>query len=238
MLRRGNFCDLAGNQFSHFIRWGIVTVCCVTVAACSSSSGGRKAQSLQLNQSNSGQDRTLFGPRRALAKPKLDPTGVPASPRTTRRRIPVGGGYAKVGKPYRIGQRWYYPKVDTAYNRTGTASWYGQAFHGRKTANGEFFDMNSLSAAHPTLPLPSYVMVTNLTNNRSVVVRVNDRGPYAHNRLIDLSREAARKLDFEHKGTVKVRVRWVGKAPLDGNMRFEEAFLRRQPWYRRRLASQ
>jgi len=213
----------------------------VGLAACSSSSTPRNAAALQLSHNNADagalQNQHLLGPRKSLAKPKVDPvTRTVASPRIPTRRIPLGGGYAKTGKPYRIGTRWYYPKKDRSYDRTGTASWYGTAFHGRKTANGEYFDMNRLTAAHPTLPLPSYVMVTNLANKRSVVVRVNDRGPYAHNRLIDLSRETARRLDFEHKGTAKVRVRWIGKAPLDGNERFEQAFLQRQPWYRRQLA--
>lgn len=229
---------LATHRFSQFARCLCLVMSAAIVAGCGSSSSSRQAQSLQLTPSKPSYERPQLGPRRSLAKPEVDPkTGVTASPRASTRRIPIGGGYAKVGKPYRIGQRWYYPKVDTAYNKTGTASWYGKAFHGRKTANGEYFDMNSLSAAHPTLPLPSYVMVTNLANNRSVVVRVNDRGPYAHNRLIDLSRETARRLDFEHKGTARVRVRWVGKAPLDGNMQFEQSFLRRQPWYRRSVAS-
>lgn len=115
------------------------------------------------------------------------------------------GGY-KVGKPYRIDGVWYYPAADYAYSETGIASWYGSAFHGRKTANGEFFDMNALTAAHRTLPLPSLVRVTNLENGRALTLRVNDRGPFAHGRIIDVSRRAAQLLGFEQKGTAKVRV--------------------------------
>ncbi|WDI31057.1 septal ring lytic transglycosylase RlpA family protein [Hyphococcus flavus] len=120
----------------------------------------------------------------------------------------------KIGKPYKVNGRWYHPKEDPNYVETGVASWYGAQFHGRLTANGEIFDMNRLSAAHTTLPLPSMVEVTNLENGRSITVRVNDRGPFAHNRIIDMSREAARKLDFEQQGTTRVRVRYAGPAPL------------------------
>ncbi len=127
------------------------------------------------------------------------------------------GGY-KVGKPYKIDGRWYYPRVDPSYDRIGTASWYGEDFHGLKTANGETFDMNRVSAAHPTLPLPSLVRVTNLDNGRSIVLRVNDRGPFVDDRLIDLSQAAARELGYERSGLAKVRVQFVqlgdGPAPL------------------------
>ncbi len=122
----------------------------------------------------------------------------------------------KVGKPYQISGRWYHPKEDPDYSKTGIASWYGQQFHGRLTANGEIFDMNRMSAAHTTLPLPSMVEVTNLENGRSVVVRVNDRGPFVSDRIIDMSREAARQLGFEQQGTARVRVRYAGPAPLKG----------------------
>jgi len=135
----------------------------------------------------------------------------------TTSRTGYGGSsspHYKVGKPYKVKGRWYHPKEDNTYDRTGVASWYGRDFHGRRTANGETYDMNRLSAAHTTLPMPSMVEVTNLANGRKVVVRVNDRGPFADNRLIDLSREAARRLGFERAGLAKVRVRFVGPAPL------------------------
>lgn len=144
--------------------------------------------------------------------------GVAASPRLTGSRyVKKGGGRYMVGKPYKVAGRWYTPRNDPGYNAVGTASWYGPNFHGRLTANGEIFDQNALSAAHPTLPLPSYVRVTNLANRRSVIVRVNDRGPFASGRVIDLSRRAAQLLDYTNAGTAKVRVQYVGPAPLQGD---------------------
>ncbi|MBT5110686.1 MAG: septal ring lytic transglycosylase RlpA family protein [Rhodospirillaceae bacterium] len=119
---------------------------------------------------------------------------------------PMRGGRYKVGKPYQIGKVWYYPKSDYAYAETGIGSWYGPQFDGKDTANGETFDMNSVSAAHRTLPLPSIVRVVNLDNGRALNVRVNDRGPFARGRIIDLSRRAAQLLGFEKQGTAKVRV--------------------------------
>lgn len=118
---------------------------------------------------------------------------------------PQLGAY-KVGKPYQIAGVWYYPRADYRYDETGIASWYGPGFHGRETANGEIYDQHSLTAAHRTLPMPSLVQVTNLENGRSVKVRVNDRGPYAHGRIIDLSKRAAELLGFVRQGTAKVRV--------------------------------
>jgi rare lipoprotein A (peptidoglycan hydrolase) len=139
--------------------------------------------------------------------------------------------YEKVGRPYKINGRWYEPRVDALYDRHGTASWYGIRFHGRKTANGERFNMHALSAAHPTMPLPSYAYVTNKRNGRTVLVRVNDRGPYAGNRLIDLSREVARLLGFIDAGVAPVRVTYAGKAPVKGGDRKEREFLQTQAWY-------
>ncbi len=114
-------------------------------------------------------------------------------------------GY-KVGEPYQVRGVFYYPAVDYNYRETGVASWYGSKFHGRSTANGEVFDMNAVTAAHRTLPLPSIVRVQNLENGRTLVVRVNDRGPFARGRIIDLSRRAAQLLGFRYKGTALVRV--------------------------------
>jgi len=121
----------------------------------------------------------------------------------------------KVGQPYKINGRWYRPRMVERYEKVGVASWYGSAFHGRPTANGEIFDMYEITAAHPTLPLPSLVRVTNLENGRSLVLRVNDRGPFVDNRLIDLSKGAARELGFERKGLAKVRVEYLGLARLE-----------------------
>jgi rare lipoprotein A len=112
----------------------------------------------------------------------------------------------KVGEPYQIQGTWYYPGEDFQYDETGIASWYGAQFHGRRTANGETYDMNSLTAAHRTLPMPSYVRVTNLENGRSLILKVNDRGPFARGRIIDISRRGAQLLGFHDNGTARVRV--------------------------------
>lgn len=120
--------------------------------------------------------------------------------------IPSPRGTYKVGDPYEIDGIWYYPKKDLDYRETGIASWYGKPFHGRATANGEVYDMNTLTAAHKTLPMPTYVRVSNLENGRALVVRVNDRGPFVHGRIIDLSRRSAQLLGFEREGIARVRV--------------------------------
>jgi rare lipoprotein A len=124
-------------------------------------------------------------------------------------------GHYKVGKPYKINKVRYFPKEVNVYDKTGLASWYGPGFHGKKTANGETFNQRSLTAAHPTLPLPSIVRVTNLSNNKSVIVRVNDRGPFARNkrnRIIDLSEKTAEVLDIKNKGVSRVRVKLLPNA--------------------------
>lgn len=115
-------------------------------------------------------------------------------------------GRYKVGAPYQIKDAWYYPAEDYEYTETGIASWYGPNFQGKKTANGEIYNQNDLTAAHRTLPLPSAVRVTNLENGRSIVLRINDRGPFARGRIIDVSRRGAQLLGFERNGTAKVRV--------------------------------
>jgi rare lipoprotein A len=144
--------------------------------------------------------------------------GVSASPRvTSRNNIPAGGGYEHLGAPYVVAGRTYVPAEDPNYSAIGYASWYGADFHGRLTANGEIYDMNALTAAHPTLPLPSYVRVTNLDNGASVVVRVNDRGPFHDDRIIDLSAKAAELLDMTVAGVARVEVDYIGRASLDGN---------------------
>jgi rare lipoprotein A len=112
----------------------------------------------------------------------------------------------KLGKPYQIEGAWYYPKIDYDYAETGIASWYGPDFHGKSTANGEIFDQNALTAAHKTLPMPTVVRVTNLENGRSIEVRINDRGPFSNNRVIDLTRRGAQLLGFENQGTARVKV--------------------------------
>jgi rare lipoprotein A len=149
--------------------------------------------------------------------------GVAASPLVaTGNRLPRGGGRDQVGRPYTVKGKTYRPTATPKKTQTGRASWYGAAFHGRITANGEIYDMNHLTAAHKTMPLPSYARVTNLSNGHSVIVRVNDRGPFAHDRVIDLSKRAADLLDYTHHGTAKVKVEYAGRAPLHGQ---DDAFL-------------
>ena len=128
----------------------------------------------------------------------------------------VGAGVYKLGRPYVINGRQYVPEYDPSYSKVGTASWYGDYFHGRSTANGEIFDKDLISAAHPTLPLPSLVRVTNLENDRVLVLRVNDRGPFVGDRLIDLSQAAARELGYEQEGLARVKVEFVQLADARG----------------------
>jgi rare lipoprotein A len=151
---------------------------------------------------------------------RVDPKyGVSSSPRVVAMGDPVpkGGGTYRIGKPYTVAGRVYVPEEDPNYRAEGMASWYGNDFHGRLTANGEVFDMASLTAAHPTLPIPSYARVTNLSNGKSLIVRVNDRGPYHGNRLIDVSNKAAELLEFKGNGVARVRVEYVARAPLEGS---------------------
>jgi len=132
--------------------------------------------------------------------------------------VPRGGGVYRVGRPYTVAGRRYTPyEKREGHSETGVASWYGRQFHGRLTANGEVYDMHTLSAAHRTMPMPSYARVTNLTNGHSLIVRVNDRGPFHGNRVIDLSQRASNMLDFRGRGLARVRVEYVGRAPLEGS---------------------
>jgi rare lipoprotein A len=172
----------------------IVTLGCIAVAGCTSTSS-KKAS---------------IDPRYGVApSPQVVGSGEP---------VPQGGGRYQVGKPYRIAGKWYTPMENPGnFEATGVASWYGPGFHGRRTANGEVFDQHSLSGAHPTLPLPSYVRVTNLSNGSSVIVRINDRGPYHGRRVIDVSRRVAEMLDFKSRGMGRVRVQYVGLAPIEGD---------------------
>ena len=167
---------------------GLTALCAVSVSACAT-----------------------IEPKYA-ARPDLGPS---ERPRTAGQPGGAGGGY-KVGKPYQVRGQWYYPAEQPDYDETGIASWYGDAFNGKPTANGETFDMNRLSAAHKTLPLPSLVEVTNLDNGRSMQLRVNDRGPFVDDRIIDLSRAAAEELGVLRPGLARVRVRYVGRADIPG----------------------
>jgi rare lipoprotein A len=130
--------------------------------------------------------------------------------------VPPNAGVYKIGKPYQVGDTWYYPREQPDYDETGVASWYGPTFYGKHTANGEIYTAGDLTAAHRTLPMPVNVRVTNLENGRSIIVRVNDRGPFAKGRIIDLSERAAELLGFKAKGTARVRVTFVSRADLEG----------------------
>src|SRR6185369_11070444 len=184
-----------GEAFSlarRLAQMGAATAVCLLVANCSSSS---KLTS------------------------RVDPRyGVAASPRVVEpgQPVPKGGGVYRVGKPYQVAGVTYTPEENSRYRSEGLASWYGDDFHGRLTANGEIYDMQAISAAHPTLPMPSYARVTNLATRKSLIVRVNDRGPYHANREIDLSARAADLLGFRGHGVARVRVEYVGPAPLQG----------------------
>ena len=142
--------------------------------------------------------------------------GRPAPVEDHTVQVPPNAGVYKVGNPYKIDNIWYYPHEQPDYDETGIASWYGPDFYGHYTANGELYTGNALTAAHRTLPMPVNVRVTNLDNGKSIVVRVNDRGPYARGRIIDLSRHAAELLDVVQSGTARVRVTYVGRADLGG----------------------
>ncbi len=153
------------------------------------------------------------------SRPQVDPKyGVVASPRVALagQKIHTGGGRYFVGRPYTVAGHTYYPSTKK-YDAVGMASWYGADFHGRRTANGEVFNMNAITAANKTMPLPSYARVTNLANKRSIIVRVNDRGPYAKGRIMDVSKNVAVLLGFINAGTGHVRVQYVAPAPLGGH---------------------
>ena len=136
--------------------------------------------------------------------------------------VPASAGVYKIGSPYQIAGTWYYPREQPDYDETGIASWYGPSFYGKRTANGEIYNAGDLTAAHRTLPMPVNVRVTNLGNGRSIIVRVNDRGPYAKGRIIDLSERAATLLGYIQDGTARVRVTYIGRADLNGGIPAEE----------------
>lgn len=170
------------------------------------------------NCANQAPTRTSHNSREigAFSHPKYGQ----ASPRVVGldEDAPKGGGRYQVGRPYSVAGRRYVPREKpVGYTVSGNASWYGIAFHGRKTANGEVYDRNSISAAHPTMPLPSYARVTNLNNNHSIVVRVNDRGPYHGGRVLDVSERTANMLQFRHLGTARVKVDYLGPASVQGS---------------------
>ncbi|MEZ5775511.1 MAG: septal ring lytic transglycosylase RlpA family protein [Hyphomicrobiaceae bacterium] len=146
--------------------------------------------------------------------------------------VPPGGGRRFIGRPYVMLGRLFVPAKDETYDRIGTGAWMAPEFHGRRTANGEIHDGTALVAAHPTLPLPSYVMVRNLETGRSLVVRINDRGPFNDDRLIDVSEQVAELLGFRRSGLARLRVSYLRPAPLDGNQSYELHYLAMQPFVR------
>jgi len=152
----------------------------------------------------------------ALAAAGCGTTPVVPPPANNTVTVPRNAGVYKVGNPYQIDNVWYYPREQPDYDETGIASWYGPTFYGKSTANGETYDGGALTAAHRTLPMPVNVRVTNLDNGKSIIVRVNDRGPYARGRIIDLSRRAAELLDVVQTGTAKVRVTYLSRADMEG----------------------
>ena len=185
--------------FGSWRRAGAVALVAASLAGCAQppSPHARGAGKEYFSQSKYG-----------LASPRVVADGEP---------VPRGGGQYLVGHPYTVAGRTYYPSENTGYSAVGMASWYGSAFHGRRTANGEVYDMASLSAAHPTMPLPSYARVTNLANGYSIIVRVNDRGPFHGGRVMDVSSRVADVLDFKGAGTAKIRVDYMARAPLEGS---------------------
>lgn len=202
-MSRGPYGRLAGRAI-------LVTTAATLVSACSSQPPARTI---------GGVSRSVFSE---------DQYGVRTSPRVADRNVPKGGGRYKVGAPYKVAGRWYVPHENPNYLEYGVASWYGADFHGRKTANGEVFDANSLTAAHPTLPLPCYALVTNVDNGKSVLVRINDRGPYVNDRVIDLSYASAKALGYVSRGKARVRVQYAGRAPLNGDDTRERRYLAEQ----------
>ncbi len=190
------------------VRLGLVCIAVLVLAGCSGSG-------------------SIWGSKSRGYGPRVVQPGKPA---------PKGGGRYKLGSSYTINGQTHVPREEPNYDRTGIASWYGEDFHGRRTANGEIYDMEALTAAHPTLPLPCYVRVTNSRNGRSLVVRVNDGGPFVNGRIIDLSWGVASLLQLDGAGTGPVRVQYVGQAPLNGDDRYERSILAAQRWAGPRVA--
>lgn len=182
-------------------RLGCVALAGVFLANCANDQVARKGRSKEIG--------AFSHPKYGQASPRVVADG---------QEVPKGGGRQLVGKTYSVAGKRYTPYVKpVGYTAVGMASWYGEAFHGRKTANGEVYDRNAISAAHPTMPLPAYARVTNVLNNRSIIVRVNDRGPYHGGRVMDLSQRTAEALAFRHLGTARIKLEYLGQASLAGS---------------------
>ncbi len=192
-------------SWSKALRFAGVSTIALLVANCASEQRtGRQLSAQNQREIGAFSDKRKYG----TASPRVVEYG---------QTVPKGGGRDHVGRPYKVAGRWYTPRENPNYSNIGAASWYGDAFHGRKTANGEIYDKYAYTAAHPTMPLPSYARVTNLSNNRSIIVRVNDRGPFHGGRIIDLSERVAHALEFKHIGTARVKVDFVRRASVAGS---------------------
>jgi rare lipoprotein A len=188
---------------SHLLRRRLAALTIVTLAAACAAGCAQRPQQVAAGHGKEYFPSSVYG----AASPRVIADGQP---------IPRGGGQYLVGKPYTIAGQTYYPS-EKRYAAVGLASWYGEAFHGRRTANGEIYDREAFSAAHPTMPLPSFARVTNLHNNYSMIVRVNDRGPFHSNRIMDVSHKVAQTLQFDRSGTGRVKVEYIGPASLAGS---------------------
>lgn len=190
-------CDRTGRAgFPRFLPLGLAVLGALALAGCSQAPSKKSKEYFP---------SSVYG----AASPKVVADG---------QAVPKGGGRYLVGKPYTVAGRTYTPKeVSANASQTGKASWYGAAFHGRRTSNGEVYDMRSVTAAHPTWPLPSYVRVTNLANGRSMIVRLNDRGPFHSDRIMDVSSRVADALDFKRMGTANIKLDYVRPAGLAGS---------------------
>ncbi|WP_332688409.1 septal ring lytic transglycosylase RlpA family protein [Bosea sp. (in: a-proteobacteria)] len=182
-------------------RLGCVVIAGIFLANCANDGVARRGKSKEIGAFPSSK----YGP----ASARVVEDGQP---------VPKGGGRELIGRSYTVAGKRYTPyDKPVGHTLVGTASWYGEAFHGRRTANGEVYDRHGISAAHPTMPLPAYARVTNVVNNRSIIVRVNDRGPFHGGRVMDVSQRTADALAFRHLGTARVKIEYLGQASLGGS---------------------
>ena len=215
-------------------RLSCLVLCALSAASLAACAGpSPTSQSFSLTSPQQATGAATFARLFAPSARTSDDEAHKLSPRVVEpgQPVPKGRGVHKIGSPYVVAGETFIPREEPDYDRVGMASWYGDLFHGRYTANGEIYDMDALSAAHPTLPLPSYVRVTHQGTGRSLILRINDRGPFKRGRIIDLSRRAAKLLGFKERGTAPVRVTYLGPAPLDGDDSREQQFLMAQAWY-------
>ena len=191
---------------SHYMTTRVARLGCVALAGfflanCASDQVARRGKSKEIG--------AFSHPKYGNASPRVVAEG---------QDVPKGGGRQLIGKTYSVAGKRYTPyDKPVGYTAVGMASWYGEAFHGRRTANGEVYDRFGISAAHPTMPLPAYARVTNVLNNRSIIVRVNDRGPYHGGRIMDVSQRTADALAFRHLGTARIKLEYLGQASLAGS---------------------